>query len=162
MSNLTLQQAQMLDEILKFYIEQKKSNEKISLKYDFSRDDIVDRFKINIELAGFLVYELSETLFQNFLIVSYYTPREGAIQYYRFDTNENTCKFIDNGGFTKIVEDQEKERLKQKQKEDLEFQNLRLGPKQFRFNKTSVWINAILTLITIVLTVLIALGIIDK
>lgn len=155
---LTKEQSIQLDAILKYYIEQSRGN--IGILFD--PINLNRKFHLGRELALFYYQFVVDFPFNNLKIVdAIYSddtfPRKSCYQ-----INANTIDFLNSGGFTKIFEDQEQERLKQIIKEELELQNLSLVPKQFRFNKTSVWINAILTLITIVLTVLIALGIIDK
>lgn len=163
MNNLTLQQAQQLDEILSFYIEHRKSVEKSNTGYDFNLNDIIIKFQITEELASLLLNEIIETQFQNLHIVSYFTQRDGFVQYYWFRTNENTCKFIDAGGFEKMFYDQKKSSTKEELKRELEIENLKIALRQHRFNKISVMVNAALTIVTIILSILIAKGIIgDK
>mgnify|MGYP003613760208 CR=1 FL=1 len=84
-----------------------------------------------------------------------------SIGEYMFKTYHNTIDFIESGGFVAIVTASIEEQQKRKLKESLEIKSLELGPKQYKFNKISVVVNLIFTLITILISILIATKVIS-
>jgi hypothetical protein len=151
MMDILLDHAVLLDKLLLKQIDNKLKHKQ------FSIDDIRKELNNDSQLTALLYHYIFETTFNNIPIVDTNGYPNG---YYK--TTDHTNKFIENGGFVFLYKMQVQELKKMKRKEELELKNLELGPKQHRFNKISVWVNAGLTLITIVLTVLIALGIIGK
>jgi hypothetical protein len=147
---ILFEHAELLDKLLDEQINSVKGPQ-------FSINSVRKELNYNDQLASLLYQYIIDATFNNIPIVDTNSLPNG---YYRI--TDNTMKFIKDGGFTSIYRIQVQDFEKRGKKDELEFKNLELGPKQHRFNKISVWINAGLTFITIVLTVLIALGIIGK
>lgn len=144
----TYEKAKLLDQILQKGIEYTQKRRETSIV------DLQESFNIDQDEANDIIEFLAGYYWRSSPIIESFDSSQF------FDTNYNTRAFLDEGGFAKVFETELKKQQDQEEREKLEIEALKLGPKQHRFNKISVIINFVLTLITIVLSILIAKGMI--
>lgn len=148
---LTREKAIAFDNLLTNCISLKKDDDTV----DFDGDFVAGTLDVNDRESDSIIEFLCNC-------THFGDPLVFTVDNYQFFTTTHVTKdFLNSGGFVTVYEDALKKQQDQEEREKLEIEALKLGPKQHRFNKFSVIINLVLTLITIILSILIATNVIE-
>jgi hypothetical protein len=161
--DITKEQSFQLDSFIEKILSEKRIDDFgiDSHKVYFSEITLCGDLFISIEEARYLLKILKETKYEGKDIVQPVKYKDDYNNKY-FSFTSDIMKFTKSEGFKYVYEKQQREIEELAERKKIERIILDLNVKQYNINTVFLIINATLTLITILLSILIAKGIIEK